>query len=65
MVNQIGERLVFQNARNAMNRAGVSAEKAVLTPSYLRLEAPLTTSLTTYNFDVLVNEQTNPNYTVS
>ena len=65
MVNQIGERLVFQNARNAMQRANVNAEKAVLTPSYLRLEAPLTTSLTTYSFDVLVNEQTNPNYITS
>lgn len=62
MASQLGSRLVFQNARNAVRRAGLSAEKAVLSQSYLRFEAPLSTTAQTYTFDVLVNEAINPLY---
>jgi hypothetical protein len=62
MPNQIGQRLVFQNAKNAITRAGLSPAGAVLSQSYLRFEVPLTTNQTTYTFDTLVNENTNPNY---
>lgn len=63
MASQIGQRLVFQNAKAAIKNAGLSTSKAVLSQSYLRFEAPLSTGTTSYKFDVLVNEQTNPNYT--
>ncbi len=62
MPNQIGQRLVFQNAKNAITRAGLSPAGAILSQSYLRFEVPLTTTQTTYTFDTLVNENTNPNY---
>jgi hypothetical protein len=62
MASQLGSRLVFQNARNAVRRAGLSAEKAVLSQSYLRFEAPLSVTAQTYTFDVLVNEAINPLY---
>ena len=62
MSTQIGQRLVFQNSRNAIKRAGLNPAAAVLSQSYLRFEVPLSTSVTTYTFDTLVNENTNPNY---
>lgn len=62
MASQIGQRLVFQNSKNAIKRAGLNPAAAVLSQSYLRFEAPLSTSQTTYTFDTLVNENTNPNY---
>lgn len=62
MASQIGQRLVFQNSKNAIKRAGLNPASAVLSQSYLRFEAPLSTSQTTYTFDTLVNENTNPNY---
>ena len=62
MASQIGQRLVFQNSKNAIKRAGLNPASAVLSQSYLRFEVPLSTSQTTYTFDTLVNENTNPNY---
>jgi hypothetical protein len=62
MPNQIGQRLVFQNSKNAIKRAGLNPASAVLSQSYLRFEAPLSTTQATYTFDTLVNENTNPNY---
>jgi hypothetical protein len=62
MSSQIGQRLVFQNSKNAIKRAGLNPASAVLSQSYLRFEVPLSTSVTTYTFDTLVNENTNPNY---
>ena len=62
MASQIGQRLVFQNSKNAIKRAGLNPASAVLSQSYLRFEVPLTTSQTTYTFDTLINENTNPNY---
>lgn len=62
MPNQANERLVYESARAAMVKAGISANHAVLTQSFLRLEAALTTTNTSYKFDVLVNEQVNTNF---
>jgi hypothetical protein len=62
MATQLGQRLVFKNAKAAVTRAGLSPANAVLSQSYLRFEVPLSTSQTTYTFDTLVNENTNPNY---
>lgn len=60
-MSAIGKRLAFQNAKNAITRAGLNPGAAVLSQSYLRFEAPLSTTTATYTFDVLVNENTNPN----
>jgi hypothetical protein len=61
-MSQMGKRLVYQNAKNAVQRAGLSAGKAVLSQSYLRFEAALSTSQALYQFDTLVNENLNSNY---
>jgi len=59
MPSQIGSRMAFQNAANAVKRAGLNPGNAVLSQSYLRLEVPLAASATSYKFDVLVNESVN------
>jgi hypothetical protein len=58
MASQIGQRLAFQNAANAVKRAGQNPASAVLSQSYLRLETGLVAGNTQYKFDVLVNENT-------
>jgi len=59
-MSQMGKRLVYQNAKNAVARAGLNAGKAVLSQSFLRFEANLATTQSSYVFDTLVNENTNP-----
>lgn len=59
MPSQIGSRMAFQNAANAVKRAGLNPGGAVLSQSYLRMEVPLSASTTSYKFDVLVNESVN------
>ncbi len=59
MPSQIGQRLAFQNAANAVTRAGMNPGSAVLSQSFLRLEAVLSSSATTYKFDVLTTENLN------
>jgi hypothetical protein len=58
-MNQISSRLVFQNGKNAIKRAGLNPASAVLSQSYLRFEVPMSLSSTTYTFDTLVNENAN------
>lgn len=55
-MSQINQRLVFQNAKRALVRAGVNPQTAILSQSYLRLEAVASTSVTNYQFGVLVND---------
>jgi hypothetical protein len=55
-MNQISSRLVFQNGKNAIKRAGLNPANAVLSQSFLRFELQMTTTQTTYQFDTLVNE---------
>ena len=57
-----GLRLVYANAKNTLMRHNINPAKAVLSQSYLRFEAPLSLTTTQYNFDVLVNDNTQPQY---
>jgi hypothetical protein len=59
MSSQLGSRLSYNNAREAINRAGISAGKAVLSQSYLRLEVALQANKTLYQFPILQNDNTN------
>jgi len=59
MPSQLGQRLAFQNAANVVKRAGMNPASAVLSQSFLRMEAVLSASATTYKFDVLTTENTN------
>jgi hypothetical protein len=61
-MNQRDGRLVYTNALNTLGRAGVSANVALLTQSYLRFEINLSTAQTRYQFDTLVNENLNTNF---
>ena len=56
MPSQIGQRLAFTNAANAVKRAGLNPGGAVLSQSYLRLEVAAAAATTSYKFDVLTNE---------
>jgi hypothetical protein len=56
MPSQIGQRLAFTNAANAVKRAGLNPGGAVLSQSYLRLEVTAAAATTSYKFDVLTNE---------
>jgi hypothetical protein len=56
MPSQIGSRMAFQNAANAVKRAGLNPSNAVLSQSYLRFETACVAGATSYKFDVLVNE---------
>lgn len=60
MPSQIGQRLAFQNASNAIKRAGLNPSRAVLSQSYLRLETPISATATSYKLDVLTTENTQP-----
>jgi len=59
MPSQIGSRMAFQNAANAVKRAGLNPGNAVLSQSYLRFEVNLSATNTQYKFDTLVNESVN------
>jgi len=56
MATQGGARLVYKNAQDALVRAGVNPQSAVLSQSYLRFEATLATTKTSYDFGVLNNQ---------
>lgn len=59
MSTTIGTRLAYQKAKEAINRAGISAGKAVLSQSYLRTEVALATGKTLYQFPILQNDNQN------
>jgi hypothetical protein len=56
-MSQVNARLVYRNAFNAMVKAGVNPQQAILSQSYLRLEVVASTTKTNYQFGVLVNDQ--------
>jgi len=64
MATQMGNRLVFENAKTLINQLGYDASHAVLTPSFLRSEVLLTTSSAAYHVPVLVNDNQNGTPTV-
>ena len=55
----MGNRLVFENAKNLINQLGYDASHAVLTPSFLRSEVLLTTTSAAYHVPVLINDSQN------
>lgn len=57
MNSQQSARMVYRNALKAMQAAGVDPKQAILSQSYLRLERLLSTSVTNYQFGVLINDQ--------
>lgn len=59
MSSQVGSRLAYTKAKEAINRAGFSAGQAVLSQSFLRLEVDLSITKTLYQFPILVNDNTN------
>ncbi len=59
MATQIGNRLVFDNAKTLINQLGYDTSHAVLTPSYLRSEVLLSTSSASYHVPVLINDSQN------
>lgn len=58
IINQAGARLTFQNARTALENAGLNVRFAKLTQSYLRFERIILANTTVYQFPVLVNDNT-------
>jgi hypothetical protein len=64
MATQMGNRLVFENAKTLINQLGYDASHAVLTPSFLRSEVLLSTTAASYHVPVLVNDNTNGTPTV-
>lgn len=61
MASTVGTRLAFEKAKEAIQRAGFSLGQAVLSQSYLRLEMQLSTTVTNYQFPVLVNDVSTTN----
>jgi len=51
----LGQRLVYENAKDLLHDNGVDVNTAVLTQSYLRLEQLMTITTTNYVFPILVN----------
>ena len=64
MATQMGNRLVFENAKTLIQQLGYDASHAVLTPSFLRSEVLLTTTSASYHVPVLVNDNVNGTPTV-
>jgi len=64
MATQMGNRLVFENAKTLINQLGYDASHAVLTPSFLRSEVLLSTSAASYHVPVLINDNQNGTPTV-
>jgi hypothetical protein len=55
-MSQVNARLVYKNALRAIQRAGADPSTAILSQSFLRLEAVVSNNVTSYRFGVLVND---------
>jgi hypothetical protein len=65
MHNPIAKRMGYDVAKQTLKAANFSdaaIQRAHISQSYLRLEASLSTTVTQFTFDTLVNEQLNPNF---
>lgn len=60
-LNQVGNRLVFENAKAFAASQGYNVSQAVCTQSYVRSEVLLSTSSTNYHIPVLANDNQNGN----
>lgn len=58
MANQIGSRMVFENARALAASQGFGLQAAKCTQSYIRSEVAVTTTTAQYNFPIVVSSQT-------
>jgi hypothetical protein len=56
-VQTVGQRIIYENAKATLRANNINPDTAILTQSYLRLEQPLTTTLTNILFPVLLNQQ--------
>jgi hypothetical protein len=63
MASTVGTRLAYEKAKQALANAGFNPNQVVLSQSYLRLEVALSTSITNYQFPVLVNDVSSSNTT--
>jgi hypothetical protein len=61
---QIGQRLVFENAKTLITGLGYDVSHAVLTPSFLKSEVLLATTAASYHIPVLINDNVNGTPTV-
>lgn len=59
MASQMGQRMIFENAKSLVRSLGYGVDQAVLTQSYLRSETALSTSIANYHIPVLVNDTQN------
>jgi len=59
MASQMGQRMIFENAKSLVRSLGYGVDQAVLTQSYLRSEVALSTSVANYHIPVLVNDTQN------
>jgi hypothetical protein len=57
--NQVGQRLVYENAKSFIQSQGFDASNAVLTQSYVRSEIALSTTVANYHVPVLINDTVN------
>ena len=56
MINQIGARLTFENARSFVQSQGYDVSQAVLTQSYVRSEVAISASVTNYRLPIVVTD---------
>ena len=59
MASQMGQRMIFENAKSLVRSLGYGVEQAVLTQSYIRSEVALSTSVANYHIPVMVNDTQN------
>lgn len=59
MPSQIGDRLVFENAKNFIQSQGFDTSQAVLTQSYVRSEVVMSATASNYHMPIVINDQTN------
>ena len=52
----VGQRLVFENAAELIRNSGYDPSRAILTQSFLRSEAAMSTSSSTYNLPIIVTQ---------
>ena len=60
-LNQVGNRLVFENAKAFAASQGYNVSQAVCTQSFVRSEVALSTTQTNYHIPVLANDSANGN----
>ena len=61
MANQIGSRLVFENAKNFIQSQGFDTSQAVLTQSYVRSEVAMSSTASNYHLPIVINDAVNGN----